>query len=188
LPPDSRRKRELRKANSGLGRAALAVFIKRHAAFDPVLLFQDHGSNGQEVGVDGPRDAQAIVQTMTAWLTEQGIEGHDVSKIVPGLGQRLRQLQLQVDRVGCAIVSLHPQIMSEEIAWDAESGDAQTTLFTPAMMEVSENRSGPYFQLALNGITYGRFPVADQFGAPEGSLLRRLSREGYRDRIVLIKS
>jgi adenylate cyclase len=133
------------------------------------------------VGVDVPRDAPAIVQTTTAWLTEQGLEGHDVSKIVPGLGQRLRQLQLQVDRVGCAIVSLHPQIMSEEIVWNAESDDAQTTLFTPAMMEVSGNRSGPYFHLALNGITYGRFPLAEQDGAPEGSLLGRLNREGYRD-------
>ena len=70
--------------------------------------------------------------------------------------------------------------MSEEIAWDAESDDARTTLFTSDMMEASENRSGPYFQLALNGITYGRFPIGAN-GAPERSLLRRLGGEGYTD-------
>ena len=128
-----------------------------------------------------PENARAAVQTTMAWLTEQGLEGHEVPEIVRGLGQRLRQLQLPVDRVGCAILTLHPQIMSEEVAWDTESDDARTTLFTPGMMEASENRSGPYFQLALNGVTYGRFPIGRANGAPEGSLLRRLGHEGYTD-------
>jgi hypothetical protein len=69
------------------------------------------------------QDARAVVQTMMAWLTEQGLEGRDVPEIVRGLGQRLRQLGLPVDRVGCAILALHPQIMSEEVAWDTESDD-----------------------------------------------------------------
>jgi len=52
-------------------------------------------------------DARAVEQTMMAWLTEQGLEGHDVPEIVRGLGQRLSQLRLPVDRVGCAILALH---------------------------------------------------------------------------------
>jgi len=126
-------------------------------------------------------DARAVVQTMVAWLTEQGLEGRDVPAMARGLGQRLRESRLPVDRVGCATLALHPQIMSEEVAWDTESDDARTTLYTSDMMEASENRSGPYFQLALNGITYARFPIGGANGAPEGSLLKRLGREGYTD-------
>jgi adenylate cyclase len=49
------------------------------------------------------------------------------------------------------------------------------------MMEILENRSAPYFQLASNGITYNRFTVGREDGATEGPLLRRLSREDYTD-------
>jgi hypothetical protein len=89
--------------------------------------------------VDLSAHAQAVVQTATAWLIDQGLEGHDLPDVVCGLGHRLRQLQLQVDRLGCAIVTLHPQITNEEIVWDAESDEARTTLHTPAMMEISAN-------------------------------------------------
>lgn len=130
--------------------------------------------------VDLSSHAQAVVQTATAWLIDQGLEGHDLPDVVRGLGHRLRQLQLPVDRLGCAIVTLHPQITNEEIVWDAESDEARTTLHTPAMMEISANRSAPYFQLASNGITYSRFPVGREDGATEG-VLRRLSREDYAD-------
>jgi hypothetical protein len=92
--------------------------------------------------VDRFSHAQAVVQTAT-WLIDQGLEGHDLPDVVCGLGHKLRQLQLQVDRLGCAIVTLHPQITNEEIVWDAENDEARTTLHTPAMMEISANHSAP---------------------------------------------
>jgi adenylate cyclase len=125
------------------------------------------------------QDARMIVQTTTAWLIEQGLAGHDLPQIVHDLGQTLRQTSLPVDRVGCSVLTLHPQITSEEITWASESEGARTTFYTPQTMQAPENRGGPYFQLAEQGRTYGRFPLGGQ--APEQSLLSRLDREGYTD-------
>lgn len=131
--------------------------------------------------MDLAQNAQAVVQATTAWIIEQGLGDNDVPAILRGLGQRLRQSQLPVDRAGCSTLTLHPQIASEEVAWDAETDAARTTFFTPEMMEAPANRSGPYFQLGLKGITYGRFPLGSQSDAPEGSVLWRLGSSGYTD-------
>jgi len=78
-------------------------------------------------------DARASVQAATDWLIEQGLRGSDLAALVSGLGRQLRQSGLAIDRAGCALLTLHPQIMSEEAAWDASSDEPRTTLFTPQM-------------------------------------------------------
>jgi adenylate cyclase len=126
-------------------------------------------------------DAQTAIGTTAAWLTEQGLQGRDMAATARGFGHKLRQLGLSIDRVGCANLTLHPQILSEEVAWEATTDDTRTTLFTSQMMESPEHQSGPYFQLAWNRLTYNRFPLGLRNEAPEGSVLRRLGREGYTD-------
>ena len=100
-------------------------------------------------------------------------------ELLVGLCRRLRTGGVGVDRAGCGILTLHPQIVSQEVAWRADEDRATTLNYTPQMMEDPANRQGPYFDLGLSRRTYKRY-LLEQGGAGEGMpLLRRLCAEGY---------
>ena len=111
------------------------------------------------------------------WLVESGLGGCEVSHIVAGLGRRLNTAGIAVDRVGCAILTLHPQFVSQEAIWHADDDSAITNYYTPGLMEDPNNRRGPYYDLALNRLTYKRFPLGG--GDANAPLLARLRNEGY---------
>src|SRR5260370_23218711 len=57
-------------------------------------------------------DASALVPTVVNWLVESGLDGSDMPELLAGLGRRLNAGGVAVDRAGCAILTLHPQIVS----------------------------------------------------------------------------
>ena len=122
---------------------------------------------------DGPVRATGVVE----WLVESGLGGCEVPHIVAGLGRRLNTAGIAVDRVGCAILTLHPQFVSQEAIWHADDDSAITNYYTPGLMEDPNNRRGPYYDLALNRLTYKRFPLGG--GDANAPLLARLRNEGY---------
>ena len=61
---------------------------------------------------DAPARATGVVE----WLVESGLGGCEVPHIVAGLGRRLNTAGIAVDRVGCAILTLHPQFMKMSLA------------------------------------------------------------------------
>ncbi|MGH6810335.1 MAG: adenylate/guanylate cyclase domain-containing protein [Ensifer adhaerens] len=123
-------------------------------------------------------DASALVAAAVDWLVDSGLGGSDLRELVAGLGRRLNAGGAAVDRAGCATLTLHPQIVSQEVTWCSEDDSATTRYYTPSLMEDPENRRGPYFELALNRLKYKRFFLKD--GAEEDmSLLARLRAEGY---------
>src|SRR5260221_1968080 len=101
-------------------------------------------------------DASALVATVVNWLVESGLGGSDVPELLAGLGRRLNAGGIAVDRSGCAILTLHPQIVSQEVAWRSDDDTATTTYFTPKLMEDPDKLRGPYFDLALNRLRYKR--------------------------------
>jgi adenylate cyclase len=113
------------------------------------------------------------------WLVESGLAGTAPEALLAELCRRLRAGGIPVDRGGCAILTLHPQIVSREISWRADDDHSTTVLMTPEMMQDPDNLRGPYFQLAFANITRKRFPLTDGEPAPAGSLLARLRAEGY---------
>ena len=105
-------------------------------------------------------DASALAATSVEWLVESGLRGSDVPGLVAGLCHRLNAGGVGVERAGCAILTLHPQIVSQEIAWRSNDDSTTTTYYSPKMME--ENPVGPYNHLALNRISYQRFPLGER--------------------------
>ena len=101
-------------------------------------------------------DASALVATVVNWVVESGLGGSDVPELLAGLCRRLNAGGISVDRSGCAILTLHPQIVSQEVAWPSDDDTATTTYFTPKLMEDPNNRRGPYFDLALKGLIPSR--------------------------------
>jgi adenylate cyclase len=126
-------------------------------------------------------DAPARAMGVAEWLIQSGLSGCEVPEIVAGLGRRLNAAGIAVDRVGCAILTLHPQFVSQEAIWHADDDRAITNYYTPGLMEDPANRRGPYYDLALNRLTYKRFPLADGGATDDISLLARLRSEGYTD-------
>lgn len=113
------------------------------------------------------------------WLVESGLGGCEVPHIVAGLGRRLNAAGIAADRVGCSILTLHPQFVSQEATWLADGGSAITSYYTPKLMEDPDNRRGPYFELALNRLPYKRFPLDAGSVSEDIPLLARLRHEGY---------
>ena len=58
-------------------------------------------------------DVPARAAGVAGWLVESGLGGCEVPEIVAGLGRRLNAAGIAVDRVGCAILTLHPQFVSQ---------------------------------------------------------------------------
>jgi len=124
---------------------------------------------------DAPARATGVVE----WLVESGLGGCEVPHIVAGLGRRLNTAGIAVDRVGCAILTLHPQFVSPEAIWHLDDDSAITNYYTPKLMEDPDNRRGPYYDLALNRLTYKRFPLGAGDTTDDIPLLARLRSEGY---------
>src|SRR5258707_10222958 len=122
-------------------------------------------------------DASALVATVVNWLVESGLGGSAVPELLAGLCRRLNAGGIAVDRAGCAILTLHPQIVSQEVAWRSDDDTATTTYFTPKLMEDPNNRRGPYFDLALNRLRYKRFLLGEG-GAGEDKPFVRPARKG----------
>jgi adenylate cyclase len=124
------------------------------------------------------RETPALAATGAEWLVEGGLGGLDVPELVAGLCRRLNAGGATIDRAGCSILTLHPQIVSQEIAWRSDDDRATTRYYTPKLMEDPDNRRGPYFDLALNRLTYKRYPLDSGVG-DDMVLLTRLRSEGY---------
>jgi adenylate cyclase len=124
-------------------------------------------------------DASALVATTASWLVGAGLRGSDVPELVTGLSHRLNGGGVTVHRVGCSILALHPQIVSQEVTWRADDDSTRTTYYSPKMMEDPENRGGPYFDLALNRLRYKRFILGEEGAGEKMPLLGRLHNEGY---------
>jgi adenylate cyclase len=121
-----------------------------------------------------------MIDTLSDWLIESGLGGADLRELLGGLCRRLNADGIAVERGGCAVLRLHPQIFSEEVSWLKETDATATAYFTPNMMLDPDNRRGPYFDLALNGLDYNCYRLASK-ETPDtgGDLLARLKREGY---------
>src|SRR5258708_24546873 len=124
-------------------------------------------------------DASAMAATVVNWLVESGVGGSDVPELLAGLGRRLNAGGVAIDRAGCALLTLHPQIVSQEVAWHSHEDRATTTYFTPKLMEDPNNRRGAYFALALKGLRYKRFLLSESGVVEDMPLLARLGNEGY---------
>lgn len=124
--------------------------------------------------------ASALVAASADWLVERGLDNSDVPELLAGLCRGLTAGGVAVDRAGCAILTLHPQIVSQEVTWRSDDDTATTSLYTSEMMEDPDNRRSPYFELALNRTIYRRFSLHKD--ADENMpLLGRLRAEGYTD-------
>lgn len=124
-------------------------------------------------------DAPAPVAAAVNWLVDSGLGGSSLPDLVAGLGQCLNDHGIAVARAGCAILTLHPQIVSQEITWVAETGRATTRSYTPSLMEDPGSRNGPYFELALNRMRSKRYRLEESPPAAHMSLLARLRAEGH---------
>jgi adenylate cyclase len=126
-----------------------------------------------------PSDASMLAASAADWLVESGLGGSDVPELVAGLCRHLNAGGFTIDRGGCAILTLHPQNVSQEVTWRSDDDNAITTYYTPKLMEDPVNRGGPYSHLALSRVSYKRFFIGRTRAAEDMPFLARLRTEGY---------
>jgi hypothetical protein len=119
----------------------------------------------------------ALIATATDWLVDSGLGGSVLAELVAGLCRRLNAGGVAVDRGGCSILTLHPQIVSQEVTWRSDDDRATMRYYTPKLMEDPDNRYGPYFDLALNRLRYKRFHLDEAGAGQDTPLLARLHSE-----------
>jgi adenylate cyclase len=124
-------------------------------------------------------DRSRLVTSEINRLVESGLHGSDVPEVLAGLCRRLNAGGIPIDRAGCAIPTLHPQIVSHQFAWYSHDDRTTTRYFTSEFIEDPKNHTDPYFQLALNRLTYKRFRIGGAARVEDASLLARLQSEGY---------
>ena len=124
-------------------------------------------------------DASALAAKVHDWLIERGLAGDDLPELVAGLGRRLNAGGIAVDRAGCSILTLHPQIVSREATWRALDDRATTQHYTSELMEDPANRQGPYFDLALNRRSFKRYRLTNSGLDNDLPLLARLRADGF---------
>ena len=73
-------------------------------------------------------EISALTASAVDWLVESGLGGSDVPRLVTGLGRRLNGGGIGVERAGCAVLTLHPQIVSQEVTWQADNDRAHRYL------------------------------------------------------------
>ena len=64
-------------------------------------------------------------------VAESGLSGTDVAELVAGLCRRLNAAGVAMDRGGCSIITLHPQIVSQEVTWRADDDTATVDTTRP---------------------------------------------------------
>src|SRR5258708_8809276 len=95
-------------------------------------------------------DASALVATVVNWLVESGLGGSDVPELLAGLCRRLNAGGIAVDRAGCAILTLHPPLVSQEVACRSDDDTATTPYFPPKLSAHPNNPLHPYFTLPFH--------------------------------------
>jgi adenylate cyclase len=126
-------------------------------------------------------EASGLVASVVDGLVKSGLAGCDVPELVADLCRRLNAGGVVVDRAGCSVLTLHPQIVSQEITWRSDGDSTTTTYYSPRMMEDPDTRRGPYFHLALNRLRYKRFPLGEGRAEASMPLLGRFRSQGYTD-------
>lgn len=124
-------------------------------------------------------ETTTLVASVVNGLVKGGLGGSDVPQLVAGLCRRLNAGGVAVDRAGCSILTLHPQTVSQEITWRADRDSTTTTYHSPRMMGDPDTLRGPYFYLALNRLSYKRFPLGEGQAEANMPLLGRLRSERY---------
>ena len=124
-------------------------------------------------------EAAALAANAHDWLIERGLAGGDLPELVAGLGRHLCAGGIPVDRAGCSILTLHPQIVSQEVVWRSLDDGVSTQNYTSILMEDPANRQGPYFDLALNRRPFKRYWLTGAGTDHDIPLLSRLRTEGY---------
>jgi hypothetical protein len=76
-------------------------------------------------------DASTLIGTATHWLVKSGLGGCDMPTLLAGLSRRLNARGIAIDRAGYGVLTLHPQIVSQQAVWLSADDKTTMTYFTP---------------------------------------------------------
>lgn len=128
------------------------------------------------------RDAE--IETIRAWLIEQGLESDSLIALTEGFGTRVAAAGVPLARAYLAMPSIHPTLRSESVTWVRGQ---------PAFHEGVEHgqqigiwEQSPIYFMLQNGLVRKRWRLDDPAAVADFPLLRDMREQGYIDYAVHI--
>jgi adenylate cyclase len=95
---------------------------------------------------------------LARWLAQAGLRNMPLEDIVDGLGRRLNEIGLKVERLFVGMNTLHPMVRARSLIWDAAHGVVQHFEIAHSEIDSTEIQQSPFAAMLRDGISEQRRP------------------------------
>ena len=99
--------------------------------------------------------------SLTDWLANAGLRNMPLEEIVDGLGRRLNDAGLPVERMFVGMNTLHPMVRARSLIWDRAASEITHFEFSHAGIDVPIIRESPFAPMLRDGVDEQRRDLTD---------------------------
>ena len=100
-------------------------------------------------------------RSLTDWLANAGLRNMPLEEIVDGLGRRLNDAGLPVERMFVGMNTLHPMVRARSLIWDRAASEITHFEFSHAGIDVPIIRESPFAPMLRDGVDEQRRDLTD---------------------------
>lgn len=100
-------------------------------------------------------------RSLTDWLANAGLRNMPLEEIVDGLGRRLNDAGLPVERMFVGMNTLHPMVRARSLIWDRAASKITHFEFSHAGIDVPIIRESPFAPMLRDGVDEQRRDLTD---------------------------
>lgn len=100
-------------------------------------------------------------RSLTDWLAHAGLRNMPLEEIVDGLGRRLNEAGLPVERMFVGMNTLHPMVRARSLIWDRAAPEITHFEFSHAGIDVPTVRESPFEPMLREGVNEQRRDLTD---------------------------
>lgn len=100
-------------------------------------------------------------RSLTDWLANAGLRNMPLEEIVDGLGRRLNDAGLPVERMFVGMNTLHPMVRARSLIWDCAASKITHFEFSHAGIDVPIIRESPFAPMLRDGVDEQRRDLTD---------------------------
>ncbi|TAJ32697.1 MAG: adenylate/guanylate cyclase domain-containing protein [Reyranella sp.] len=100
-------------------------------------------------------------RSLTDWLAHAGLRNMPLEEIVDGLGRRLNEAGLPVERMFVGMNTLHPMVRARSMIWDRARPEITHFEFSHAGIDVPTVRESPFEPMLRKGVDEQRRDLTD---------------------------
>jgi len=130
-------------------------------------------------------DLAPIIADLSTWLMEQGIRETSVRDVIDGLGRRLRNGGIEVDRISLGGMLLHPTYGAIELVWAHGEGVILDVKVPRTVMAGPGSRNSPFFNASSTNTPVTRYRLLGE--SQPYPQLEKYRDQGYADYLLFFR-